>query len=226
MLEMLSFSDRERVSNMPVNPGIMVDRCQLENFPVYKDFCSFFVSGVVGIRHFDRHKCIQPLSKYVTASDEAFTILTMENNWSRWSDMAGTKNWKDSETPSVWTTSIEKRKPKEDGGDNSDDAETPQARRYRGWTKKGIIRYNQLHAEVKVERKLDAFRDFEKYCLEEFQKEAEEQGRNTHKRRKREPDSPMPIATHDLWDDSIVEEDDSPELAHLLPPGMKQMTGV
>ena len=61
------------------------------------------------------------------------------------------------ETPSAWTMSIDKRNPKEDREDDSNEAETPQARRYRGWTKKGIIRYNQLHAEVKVERKLDAF---------------------------------------------------------------------
>jgi hypothetical protein len=88
---MLSFSDRERVENMPVNPDTMTDRCTLVNFPVYKDFCSFFVSGVVGIQKFDQSKCILPLSKYVSASDEAFTILTLENNWSRWSSMAKTK---------------------------------------------------------------------------------------------------------------------------------------
>ena len=51
--EMLSFSDEEKVENMPVNPESMKDRYAQENYPVYKDFY-FFVSGVVRIRHFDR----------------------------------------------------------------------------------------------------------------------------------------------------------------------------
>jgi hypothetical protein len=222
--EMLSFSDKERVENMPVNPESMSSRYGLTNFPVYKDFCSFFVSGVVGIRHFDRNKCIQPLSKYVTSSDEAFAVLTLENNWSRWSSMARTKSWKDSEVPSAWTTSIDKRKSKDDQeeDESGDEAETPQARRYRGWTAKGILRYNQLHADVMVKRELKEFKDFEKYCLEEFQAEAERLGKNINKRKRREPDRPLPMATHNLWDDVNLDEDTEQEgVARLLPAGMQ-----
>lgn len=213
---------------MPVNPKTMVDRYTEANFPVYKDFCSFFVSGVVGIRHFDRNKCIRPLSKYVTSSDEAFAVLTLENNWSRWSSMATTKNWKESEVPSAWTTSIDKRKAMHEPNDedDSDDQETPQPRRYRGWTARGILRYNQLHAEIKVKRELDTFKEFEKYCLEEFQAEAEALGKNNHKRRKREPDKPLPMATHDLWDDEVTEEVQETGVARMLPDGMRGLVGI
>ena len=136
--------------------------------------------------------------------------------------MASARNWKDSAVPSTWTTSIDKRKSRteQEEEDCSDDSETPQARRYRGWTIKGILRYNQLHAEIKAERELDAFKDFEMYCLGEFQEEAEALGKNTHKRKKREPDRPLPIATHDLWDDMVVEEQPEQDVARLLPAGM------
>ena len=220
---MLSYSNEQMVENMPVNPESLGHRYTEVNYPVYKDFCSFFVSGVVGIRHFDRNKCIQPLSKYVTPSDEAFAVLTLENNWSRWSSMATTDNWKDSDVPSEWTTSVDKRKSRKEADDEDDsvNTESPQARRYRGWTTKGILRYNQLHAEIKVARELETFKDFETYCLEEFQAEAEALGKNTHKRKKREPDMPLPIATHDLWDDLVVEEDQDAGVTRLLPAGMQ-----
>jgi hypothetical protein len=73
---------------MPVNPNTLTDRYEEENFPVYKDFLSFFVSGVVGIQHFDQNKCRMHLQKYVSISDETFTVLTLKNNWTRWSCMA------------------------------------------------------------------------------------------------------------------------------------------
>ena len=142
--------------------------------------------------------------------------------------MATTKNWKESEVPSAWTTSIDKRKAMHEPNDedDSDDQETPQPRRYRGWTARGILRYNQLHAEIKVKRELDTFKEFEKYCLEEFQAEAEALGKNNHKRRKREPDKPLPMATHDLWDDEVAEEVQETGVARMLPDGMRGLVGI
>lgn len=223
---MLEDTPGKRVEDMPVNPKTLQDLYTAQNFDVYKDFCQYFVSGVVGIRHFDRNKCILPLHKYVSSSDEAFTILTLENNWSRWSSMAEAKNWKDSEVPSAWTTSMVKRKPEMNQDKDIEVAETPQARRYRGWTAKGILRYNELHAEIKEERKKDIFDDFETYCIEYFQEKAEEQGNNNHKRRKKEQDRPLPIATHDLWDDDITEDQQDLVVSRLLPAGMSGKLGI
>jgi hypothetical protein len=80
---------------------------------------------------------------------------------------------------------------------------------------------------VKVERLTDTSKEFEKYCMQEFMTEADAQGRNNHKRRKRKPDKPFPIATHDLWDeDEVTEEVQEPVVSHMLPAGMKRMVGI
>ena len=86
---MLSYTDREKAEDMPVNPETLGVWYSTESFPVYKDLLYlFFVSGVVDIQQFDRNKCILQYRKYVTVSDKAFTMLTLENNWSTWSGMA------------------------------------------------------------------------------------------------------------------------------------------
>jgi hypothetical protein len=139
---MIADTTGKKVEDMPVNLNTLQDLYTVQNFDVYKNFCQYFVSGVVGIQHFDQNKCILPLHKYVSSSGEAFTILTLENNWSRWSSMAEAKNWKDSEVPSAWTTSIDKQKPKLNQDEDSNKADTTQARRYRGWTAKGVLHYN------------------------------------------------------------------------------------
>ena len=73
-----------------------------------------------------------------------------------------------------------------------------------------------------VKRELKEFKDFEKYCLEEFQAEAERLGKNINKRKRREPDRPLPMATHNLWDDVNLDVDTEQEgVARLLPAGMQ-----
>ncbi len=89
---MLAVTEKEDVEKMPVTPDTLADR--YTEFPTYKDFLSFFVSGVIGIRQFDRNKCHLALRKYISVSDKAFTVLTPENNWDRWSDMARNDEWK------------------------------------------------------------------------------------------------------------------------------------
>ena len=69
--------------------------------------------------------------------------------------MAKTGDWGESNVPSEWTTSKDRQKldqncDLDDKGKESDD--NPQAMRYRGWTSKGINRYNQLFYKIKAER--------------------------------------------------------------------------
>jgi hypothetical protein len=212
---MLSSTESLTVEEMPVTPVTLKNRFSEGNYPVYRDFCTFFVSGVVGIRHFDRNKCLKQYSKYVTVSDEAFTVLTLENNWDRWSSMAGKDDWKESDVPSKWTTSKEKRKT------NRDNDDSPQARKFRGWSAQGIARYNQLFIEIKNEREKTTYHAFEDYCIEEFEKEAEEMGQGKHKRRKMEPDKPLPIAKHELWDDEIKQDDQASVPTYKVPAALK-----
>jgi hypothetical protein len=60
---------------------------------------------VVGIRQFDRNKSHARYSTYVTVSNEAFAVLTIENNWNRWASMLYKQEWKDSDVSSMYTTS-------------------------------------------------------------------------------------------------------------------------
>jgi hypothetical protein len=66
---------------------------------MYVDFVEYYVSAVIGLRHFEKNKCTKNYREYVTISDEAFAILTIENNWDRWIDMAKAKFWKTSPVP-------------------------------------------------------------------------------------------------------------------------------
>ena len=221
---MLTSTGTEKMEDMPVTPDTLADRYSTGNYPIYKDFCSFFVSGVVGIRHFDRNKCHIPYRQNATISDEAFTVLTLENNWARWSDMAASGQWKDSDVPSKWTTSKDKRKLIKEQGDDSDGdgskSETPQARRYRGWSAQGIARYNQLFIEIRAERERETYSDFETYCLNEFLQEAEEQGTGKNKRKKNEPPKPLPVALHELWAIDMNEDEQEEQVMIRVPPGL------
>ena len=199
--------ETKQVNQMPVTPNSLADRFQQEDYPVYKDFISYYVSGVVGIRRFERNKCHAKYSSYVTISDEAFAVLTLENNWDRWSSMAKSKAWRDSDVATKWTTTKDRRKHAAGTGDQnktptlSANDGVPQARRYRGWSAQGIARYNQLFNEIKVERTKQSFLEFEEYLIEEFQEEAERDGQQGNKRQKVDNEKPLPVAQHELWNE-------------------------
>ena len=216
---MLTYAEGEYVDEMPVNPDTMADRYLPRNYPVYKDFISFFVSGVVGIRRFDRNKCQNLYRTYVTISDEAFTVLTLENNLERWNDMAEKEEWKDSMVPSKWTTSKEKRQAENRNKENP----IPQAQRYRGWSAQGLARYNQLFEEIKRERDGHNFVEFETYCIAEFQAEAERNDKKTHKRKREEEDRLLPTARHELWDKEVPNEEEGNEITRKIPSSLRDL---
>jgi hypothetical protein len=133
---MLEVTESHTVTELPVTPDTIQGRFNRDEYPVYKDFVSFFVSGVVGIHHFDRNKATAAFRTYVTTSDEAFAILTLENNWEQYSSVVKSDNWKESDIPTKWTTSKDKRtiktkKNEETGEPKSDnDDQSTQATRY------------------------------------------------------------------------------------------------
>ena len=205
LIAMLELTDNMEVGEMPVTPDSLPSRFSAGEHPVYKDFVSFFVSGVVGVRHFDRNKTTNIYSTYVTISDEAFAVLTLENNWERWSAMATADEWKESDIPTKWTTSRDKRtslkKSDNDTKQESDeDDQTPQATRYRGWSWHGIERYNQLFNEIKASRSTPSFQKFELYLISEYKREEEDEGKHRGKRQKIDTRKPLPEAQHELWD--------------------------
>ena len=66
---MLDLTEDRDVELIPVTVESLKTRFEEERYPVYKDFVQFFVSGVVGIRLFDKQKCMARYSTYVTVSD-------------------------------------------------------------------------------------------------------------------------------------------------------------
>ena len=207
---MLAATENEDMEKIPVTPDTLADH--YTEFPTYKDFHSFFDSGVVGIRQFDWNKCHLAIRKYISESDKAFTVLTLENNWERWSDMAHNDEWKDSDEPSKWTPSNEKQKVvmmNEATPGSDDNNVTPKAKCYRGWLEKGIPQYNQIFNEVKAARATRNYEDFKNYCTKEFTEDVERLGKQKLKRQRMDSNTALPSAKDKLWDnDTLIQEDE------------------
>lgn len=131
-----------------------------------------------------REKTIKKISDIATISDEAFVMLTLENNWDRWIDInnkakndyspttRGKATKFDSDVMPKYTHINKKRTEDADG----DDAPA----NWRGWNNDGILRFNCLCNEVKEDRKKNSHID--KNILAET--EPEEKSRRQKKRRK------------------------------------------
>jgi hypothetical protein len=160
---------------------------------VYFDFIDNFVSVVVGKRKFQKVCHVEKLSKFMTISDEALTLLLVENSYDRWIDMAKTKNTKVSNIPPKYTN----------GGISSIDSQGS-SRKYGGWSIEGLKRFDQLYAMVQADRISKHFDAFE----EEFRcwqlKNKSEQNEN----KKRNSSTLLPgdqrnfSVRNDLWDDN------------------------
>ena len=131
-----------------------------------------------------REKTIKKISDIATISDEAFVMLTLENNWDRWIDInnkakndyspttRGKATKFDSDVMPKCTFINKKRTENADG----DDAPA----NWRGWNNDGILRFNQLCSQVKEDRKNNS--DIDKNIVAET--EPEEKSRRQKKRRK------------------------------------------
>jgi hypothetical protein len=122
-------------------------------------FCGYLLPCVYGWMRFRTYESQKEVSKFTTASDEAWTILVVENNWDYWLWLARGKKdheGKDqAERPKFRYT-----KDKTEKGRNS------------GWSENGIKRYNELMALVKQDRKENE--ELEVEYLEEKTVEREE----------------------------------------------------
>ena len=171
------------------------------------------------------------IRKYISVSDKAFTVLMLENNWERWSDMAHNDEWKDSDEPSKWTTSNEKRKAvmmNQATSGSDDNNVTPKTKRYRVWLAKGIAQYNQIFNEVKAARATGNYEDFKNYCTKEFTEDNERLGKQKLKRQRMDSNKALPSAKHKLWDNDAQIQEDREELTirNDLPAALKDLGQV
>lgn len=206
--------EEDNLNDMDIKPESLQER--FENFNMYEDFVLYYVSAVVGLRHFEKQKLRSNYSEYATVSDEAFAVLTIENNWNRWMSMAKTNHWKDSPVRTKWTVTrdtpvvsdsgkLKKQKlPPNEERIDTDLPEGPQARRYRGWSAQGINRYNQLFDQIKKERNSKRGKRFEvKLRASMEHRAANEKNNGKNKKRKTELTA-LPMPKHELWSSDIT----------------------
>ena len=103
-----------------------------ENNFMYYDFISYFVSAVIGKMDYKKKCCSNVLSIYATVCDEAFAILSFENNFDTWMDMGVRGDTKMSKVPCKYTN----------GGKSQHKVATSQHNK--GWSNEGLHRFNVL----------------------------------------------------------------------------------
>ena len=111
-----------------------------ENNVTYNDFIHYFVSAVVGKTEFKKICCNSLLSNYASVSDEAFAILSLENNYDTWMDMVLTNNTKTSNVPQKYTN----------GGKSQGNVAT--SHHNKDWSDEGLHRFNELFGLVEKNR--------------------------------------------------------------------------
>src|SRR5687768_17268078 len=116
---------------------------------MYYDFINYFVSAVIGKMDYKKNSCTMVLSKYATVSDEAFALFCLENNYQTWMDMGLTGNKKTSNIPHKYTNG---RLSKSKNGTSQHN---------KGWSDKGLRRFNELFGLVEKNREGSYVKKFE-----------------------------------------------------------------
>lgn len=112
----------------------------------YFYFFDNFLECVSGKRGWGKVKAVHLVSDYCSISDEAFTLLALENNWRRWSS-------KEKRGKGVYTASMQGNK------------------MFEGWSEEGLQRYNELYRLVKENRESEEGKKFERAFREKKQAE-------------------------------------------------------
>lgn len=175
-------------------------KLQKDNQGHYANFVEYFLSAVIGKQDYNKVKHKSLLSSYATSSDESFALIVLENNIERWIDMHEQNNQKSSTVMPKYTNAG-KTKYHQNGSSNQ---------RYKGWSAKGLKRYNKLFELVRNDRKKPYAVEWE----ESFRLRKEEQfvseNINKRKRLQSEDEDFKQIKTcHDLWDDNSVDSTNS-----------------
>jgi hypothetical protein len=114
-----------------------------EGGETYTVFITEIVKRVVGESVWSKNCTKKLVSEFVTKSDEAFALVTIENHYDRWSYMYAQKDKtdKDRTAPYALYTNCGNTK----GGNGTN-------RKYDGWSREGLDRFNKLHQLVTEDR--------------------------------------------------------------------------
>jgi len=111
-------------------------------------FCDQFLSRIVGITTWKEGCTKTKVSELASVTDEAFAYLLIENYWDHWATLDVEEYKKGVSEVDIHTN--KKKKRKSVWGKYTKNAYG--AKRYGGWMKEGLIRFNTLYAEVKEDR--------------------------------------------------------------------------
>jgi hypothetical protein len=113
------------------------------NQQTYLWFAQEFVRIVVGKKVWKSHAFRSDLSEFCSMSGEAFCLLTVENNYDRWSGMVESGDYADKNStapPPLYTNAGKSSRLK------------GTAKAFQGWTMEGYQRFNDLYDMVKYDR--------------------------------------------------------------------------
>ena len=113
---------------LPEKDALLAPRKDPEVFSIFSDS---FLACLVGKMSYKSSVKNQRISSFVTVSDEAYTLLYLENCYDSWKAEA--------------TSAAEVKKKYTDQPQSSS--------RYKGWNEEGIVRYNELIAATQIARK-------------------------------------------------------------------------
>ncbi len=130
-------------------------------------------------------------SDLISTTDEAYALVNVEGNLKQWTKEAEMMAAARGRTLDADKWNSLPKLEYMNGGSKSE-----------GWNEEGINRFNELAAEVKVDRESEAGKKFE----ENFQKEAAANHLN-NKRKRKAPKTRTITATNDLDSDSESDED-------------------
>jgi hypothetical protein len=147
--------------------------------------CQTFLKFVVGCSVWGRRHLKEPLTSVVTDSDEAFLVLTVENNYYRWLYESTLPPIKASEPKPTLPPALYTNSGSHTGSGSS--------RRCYGWSKEGYLRFNVLHKLVRADRvDREAFSTELKTALEE------DNAHSRHKAPQEESDDDEIIPANDM----------------------------
>jgi hypothetical protein len=129
-----------------------------EDTDVFQIFCCHFVACTVGRVYYKKNARNTPIRKFVTLSDEAYTQAYIENCYERWladvKDVTEDKAGRPTYPLAKWTSA-------------------PQAAtKYKGWSKPGMDRYNEIQETLKAVRKTKAAKKMEEELVERINSKA------------------------------------------------------
>jgi hypothetical protein len=143
--------------------------------PAYFFFCFHFLKCVVGIQHFNRKmKKHQPLTMIATPSDEALALLLLENNNLKWRQEFDIREnnvlvGEDDGNAATLKIALNNLHSKYTSAGSNKQNIGCTTRRYQGWSRDGISRFNQLLQRVKADRNLHG-QGFDAWFAEEVQR--------------------------------------------------------